>query len=101
MQKARKVKPGKYHPIYVTPYLVVESVSLLHEDHDRVTKLEWYAAAGIPRYWLLTGFERSLICNVLDGDQYVQESAGTNDQIVRTQAFGGVSIPLVKVWDGV
>jgi Uma2 family endonuclease len=99
LQKARKLKPGKYHPIYVVPYLVVESVSLLHEDHDRVTKLEWYAAAGIPHYWLLTGFERSLICHVLDGDQYVQESAGRDEEIVRTQAFGGVPIPLAKVWD--
>jgi len=101
LQKARKLKPGKYHPIYVVPYLVVESVSLFHEDHDRVTKLEWYAAAGIPHYWLLTGFERSLVCHVLDGDRYVQESAGTDEDIVRTQAFGGVSISLAKVWDDV
>jgi Uma2 family endonuclease len=101
LQKARKLKPGKYHPIYVTPYLVVESVSLLHEDHDRVTKLEWYAAAGIPFYWLLTGFDRSLICYELDGDRYVLESAGTDEEIVKTRAFGGVSIPLSKVWDDV
>lgn len=101
LQKARKLKPGKYHPIYVTPYLVVESVSLLHEDHDRVTKLEWYAAARILRYWLLTGFERSLVCNVLEGDRYVQEAVGSDERVVRTQAFGGLSIPLSRVWGGV
>ncbi len=101
LQRERKLKPGRYHPIYVTPYLVVESVSLLHEDHDRVTKFEWYSAARIPHYWLLTGFENSLACFVLDGDRYVQEAAGTDNQIVQTQAFGGVSIPLAKAWDEV
>ena len=101
LQRERKPGRGKYHPVYVTPYLVVESMSVGHEDHDRVTKREWYSEAGIPRYWVLTGFERSLVCYVLDGKYYIQESAGKDNETVLTQAFGGVSIPLIDVWDEV
>lgn len=98
LQTQRKPGRGKYHPLYEMPNLVVESVSPGHEDHDRVTKFDWYADAGIPRYWLLTGFERSLVCYVLNGDRYIEEAAGTNEQTVAVQAFGGVSISLGLVW---
>ena len=99
LQRERKRPKGRYHPIYVTPDLIVESVSVGTERHDRVTKRRWYAAAGIPYYWILTAHERSLVCLKLEGRRYVEESTTTDNGIARSSAFGGISIPLADVWD--
>ncbi len=99
LQRGRNLPPGRYHPIYVTPSLVVESLSLDNEQHDRITKRKWYADAGVSHYWLLTQYERSLVCLVLKGKKYITESAGVNDDTVISSVFGGVTIPLAQVWD--
>ncbi|MDB5298616.1 MAG: hypothetical protein JWO87_279 [Phycisphaerales bacterium] len=88
-----------YHPVYITPPLVVESLSVGHEYHDRVTKREWYAEANIPNYWLLDAKERSLLCLVLEGDHYVEEVSGRDNDTIHASVFGGVTIPLADVWD--
>lgn len=87
--------------IYKPPLFVVESVSQGHERHDRVTKRGWYAEAGIPHYWLLTEFERSLVCLVLREGEYVEEDSGENNDILASSIFGGVNIPLARVWEDV
>jgi Uma2 family endonuclease len=87
-----------YCPILVMPLLIVESVSVGHESHDRVTKREWYEQAGIPNYWILTAHERSLVCLSLKGSSYVEEAAGQNDAILHTSAFGGLTLPLAELW---
>jgi Uma2 family endonuclease len=91
----------RYHPVYITPPLVVESLSVGHEYHDRVTKREWYAEANIPNYWLLDARERSLVCLALEGDSYIEEGSGRDNDIVRASIFGGVTIPLADVWGDV
>lgn len=98
LQRERKRPRGRYHPVYVTPDLIVESVSVGTERHDRVTKRRWYAAGRIPHYWILTAHERSLVCLVLEGKRYMTEAAATDSETIRSSAFGGISIPLVKVW---
>lgn len=98
LEAKRNLAADDYRPVYVSPELVVESVSVGHEDHDRVTKREWYAAAGIPHYWLLTAHERSLVCLTFTGAEYVEEASGRDEQIVRTRAFGGLDIPLSELW---
>jgi Uma2 family endonuclease len=101
LQRRKKLPPGKYHPIYKPPMFVVESVSRGHERHDRVTKRQWYADAGIPHYWLLTEFERSLVCLVLQDGRYVEEASGENDDVIASSIFAGVNISLAQVWDDV
>ena len=97
--RERGLAPDDYRPVLVVPLLVVESVSPGHEAHDRVTKREWYAEAGVPHYWLLTSHERSLMCLALDADgRYVEESAGRDGDTVRSAALGGVTIPLAGLW---
>ena len=98
-EKRRGLSRSDYKPIFVPPLLVVESVSIKHEDHDRLTKREWYAQAGIPHYWLLTAHEQSLVLLKLEGGQYVEEAAGSGDQALSTSALGGVSISLAELWD--
>jgi Uma2 family endonuclease len=87
-----------YHPIYLTPPLIVESLRVGHEYHDRVTKREWYAEANISKYWLLDAKERSLVCLVLKGDGYIEEASGRDNDVIRASVFGGVAIPLAELW---
>jgi Uma2 family endonuclease len=98
MERARGVVRGAYRPLFVMPLLVVESVSHGSEDHDRITKVEWYAEAKIPFYWLLTGYERSLVCLRLVGTNYVEEVAGRNDERIQTALFPGLTMDLGALW---
>jgi Uma2 family endonuclease len=98
LQQERGHGTLKYHPVYVMPELIVESLSVGHEDHDRVTKREWYAEANIPNYWLLDAKERSLVCLVLGAGGYVGGASGRHNDVVRASVFGGVTIPLADVW---
>ncbi|MDB5296944.1 MAG: hypothetical protein JWO31_2927 [Phycisphaerales bacterium] len=85
--------------ILVPPTLVIESVSPGHEAHDRRTKRRWYAEFGVPNYWLLDVFDRSLECLVLDGPAYRQDAAGRDADVVRPAAFPELAIPLAEVWE--
>jgi Uma2 family endonuclease len=98
-EKELGILRADYCPILITPLLVVESVSLKHEDHDRLTKREWYAQAGIPHYWLLTAHEQSLVALKLQGDQYIEEATGAGSQTLSASLFGGITIPLAELWN--
>jgi Uma2 family endonuclease len=98
LEDQRGVTGEQYYPVWVTPLLVVESVSPENEDHDRITKVEWYAEAHIPFYWLLTSYERSLVCLRLVGTSYVEEAGGREDDTVRPTAFPGLAIELGQLW---
>ena len=101
-QRAAAVAAGRRDPrrtrILVPPTLVIESISPGHEVHDRVTKRAWYGEFGVPNYWLLDTFDRSLECLVLDGGQYRTDAAGRDADVVRPVAFAGLAIPLAEVW---
>jgi Uma2 family endonuclease len=98
IEAQRNLAHDEYRPVFVAPYLVVESISKGHEDHDRVTKREWYAEAEVPHYWLLNASEDALSCLVLEGDGYVEESSGRAEAVIHTRAFKGLEIPLVGLW---
>jgi Uma2 family endonuclease len=84
--------------ILVPPTLVVESVSLGHEQHDRLTKLRWYAEFGVPNYWILDAFNRTLECRVLEGDSYRLEASGNKSGSVSPSLFPGLAISLPEIW---
>jgi Uma2 family endonuclease len=50
--------------------LVVEVLSPSNSGHDLVTKRHYYAAAGIPRYWIVDPGARRMTVLELDGDTY-------------------------------
>jgi Uma2 family endonuclease len=88
----------KYGRILIPPTLVIESMSLGHEAHDRETKRRWYAEARIPNYWLLDTQQRSLECLVLDGAEYRVDQSGSNDAELRPSLFPGLVISLGRLW---
>lgn len=105
-EQERGLTEEDYCPLFVVPLLVVESVSVGHEDHDRLTKRVWYAEAGVPHYWLLDRAGSLLECLALPRRKarggaprdYRREALGRGDQTVRSRLFGGVEVPLKKLW---
>ena len=84
--------------IRVAPKLVIESVSLGHERHDRHTKRRIYAGFGIPNYWIVDALRRSLECLVLDGDDYRTDVTGKGDDELKPPAFPNLIVPLRDLW---
>ena len=77
---------------------MIESVSPGHEAHDRVTKRAWYAEFGVPNYWLLNAFDRSLQCLALDGKEYRIDQEGRDADELKPAIFPGLVIPLDALW---
>ena len=88
----------RYGRILVPPTLVIESLSRGHEDHDRVTKRRWYGEMGVPNYWLLNYFDRSLECLALAAGDYRVDASGRDAETIRPSLFPGLVIPLATLW---
>ena len=88
----------RFGRIIVPPTLIVESVSLGHEDHDRETKRSWYAEARVPNYWILNAFDRSLECLKLAGDTYEIDVSGRGADTLQPSLFPGLVVKLADLW---
>ena len=97
--KTKKPKGFKYGRICVPPTLVIENISRGHESADRVVKRKLYAEAGIPNYWILDAYEKSLECLALQGGQYALDQIGRGKGRVTPSCFPELVIELAKVWE--
>ena len=86
------------HALTIPPTLVIESVSVGHEAHDRRTKRRWYADFGIGHHWIVDGLRRTLDCLWLDGDDYRDDGSGREGEVVRPPSLAGLDLPLADVW---
>ncbi len=84
--------------LVVPPWLIIESISIGHEAHDRVVKRRWYAEFGIPHYWVFDSFVRRLECLVLDGAVYRTDAIASGAEENRPAAFPGLVIRLGRIW---
>jgi Uma2 family endonuclease len=91
----RRVKFGR---LLVRPTLVIESISIGHESHDRELKRTWYAEAGVPNYWLFDAFDRSVESLVLDGKEYRTDCLVRDEQEFRPSLFPGLIVQLKSIW---
>ena len=102
-QAAAVAREGRPDPdrsrVYVPPTLIIESVSPDHGLHDRQTKRNWYAAFGVPNFWLLDAFGASLQCLTLHGTGYREDVTASNQDEVRPSLFPGLVISLAEVWE--
>jgi hypothetical protein len=55
---------------------------------------------GVPHYWVLDAFAKTLRAMVLEDGKYRAEASGKGDEAVRVSLFGGLTIPLQRVWGG-
>jgi Uma2 family endonuclease len=95
-KRRRKLVYGR---LRIPPSLVIESISFGHEHRDEVLKRQWYAEAGIPNYWLLDAFKKSLVCMVLEERNYLIDVEGRRGTI-RPSTFPGLKIRLADLWVG-
>ncbi len=91
----RKLKYGR---LLVPPTLVIESISMGHEAHDEETKLQWYEQFGVPNYWLLNAYAKTLRCLVLDNGKYRVDQEGSDGAELRPSLFPGLVISLKDLW---
>jgi Uma2 family endonuclease len=84
--------------LLVRPTLVIESISIGHESHDRELKRTWYAEAGVQNYWLFDAFERSVEALVLEGKDYRTDCLARDEQEFRPSLFPGLVVSLKSIW---
>ncbi len=82
----------------VPPTIVIESVSRGHERHDYEVKRRRYAAFGVPNYWVVNHFDKSLLCLTLDQGQYREDARGQGEDELRPAALPGLVIRLKDVF---
>jgi Uma2 family endonuclease len=76
------------------PDLVVEILSPSTTAHDRATKLNLYAEAGIPEVWLMDLLARTVEVLKLQGNKYVVHSVFAGRQTLTSSLFPGWEITL-------
>jgi prevent-host-death family protein len=82
-----------------TPVLVVEILSQSTRTKDMVKKLNTYMLSGVQEYWLVDPIQKSIITYMykdldIDGFQSYKK-----DETVISQAFDGLTVPLLEVFD--
>lgn len=82
------------------PELVVEVVSPMSRAHDRLRKLDWYAALGVPEYWLVDPETRSIVCHRLSGSTYSIAEHAQGEVTFRPTSLKGFKLPLARLWVG-
>ena len=101
-QREAALAAGRTDPartrILIPPTLVIECVSPGHERHDQRTKRRWYAEFGVPNYWLLDPFRRTLACLALRDRAFHVDVAGREDEELRPSLFPGLVLRLGEIW---
>ena len=85
--------------LLVPPTLVIESISPGHEYEDMELKWRMYAEFGVPNYWVINAFTRSLICHRLLDAQYVIDCQGRESDEIKPNAFPNLVILLGTLWE--
>jgi Uma2 family endonuclease len=80
------------------PTLVVEVVSPEDRNRDTVTKRSEYAQAGIAHYWILDPGTRKALTLELRRDRYEVTGEFSGEQILITNLFPGLEIPLFRLF---
>jgi Uma2 family endonuclease len=86
---------GKFevgHP----PEIVIEILSTPRGNVERTEKLDDYARAGIPEYWVMSPFDRAVEQYLLENGDY--RLAATAKETLRAIAVPGLEIDLREVW---
>ena len=80
------------------PDLVVE---VLSQDRakDLVRNRQWYAAAGIPEYWILDPVNDTLTVLELSAGQYIERATLGRNDVLTTPTLPGLSVPLAELFD--
>jgi Uma2 family endonuclease len=93
-----KRRPKRHFAVGSPPELVVEILSTRRGNVERTEKLDDYALAGIPGYWIVNPFDREVEIYKLSGGEYApHQSASTG--VISLEDFPGVAIDLSRLWE--
>jgi Uma2 family endonuclease len=81
------------------PDLAVEVVSPSSRSYDRALKLSYYAAIGVPEYWLVDPEERTVERLLLEDGAYRLADSLAGDAVFRPATFDGLEIALSEFWE--
>lgn len=70
------------------PDLVIEILSPSTRAIDLVRKMALYARSGVPEYWIADPERRSLVVNVLTGEEYVAVAPDVDESIASPTLAG-------------
>ena len=87
-------------PNYVdgVPDLVVEVLST-NRRHDLTLKRGWYAAAGIPEYWIIDPINDTMTVLELSGAEYVERAVLGRSDTLATPIIPGFELQLERLFD--
>ena len=80
------------------PDLVVEILSPSTAAHDRATKLNLYAQAGVPAVWLMDPLAKTVEVLKLQGNKYLVDSVFAGRQTFTSALFPGWEIALDELF---
>ena len=80
------------------PDLVVEVLST-DRRRDLALKRGWYAAAGIPEYWIIDPYNDILTVLEISGTEYVERAALGPDGTLTTPMLPGFELPLERLFN--
>ncbi len=83
--------------VEVLSFLVVEVLSS-KPQLDRYIKLNKYAEAGIPHYWIVDPVNRSVSVYQLDGERYRLAHEASKDETFSPKLFPDLHIQLNELW---
>ena len=79
------------------PDLVVEALST-DRRRDLALKRGWYAAAGIPEYWILDPVNDTLTILELSGNEYTERAVLGSNDVLTTPVLPGFELPLERLF---
>jgi Uma2 family endonuclease len=80
------------------PDLVVEVVSRWSRLLDRVLKSRWYAAIGVPEYWIVDPDARTLESFVLQDGRWVLATTAAGSETFSPPSFPGLAVSGDELW---
>ena len=82
------------------PDIVVEVLGSLSQDRakDLTRNRQWYAAAGIPEYWILDPAHDTLTILQLTAGRYTEKAVLTAADTLTTPTLPGFALPLTRLF---
>lgn len=80
------------------PYLVVEILSKWTRSKDRVRKRNIYERMGVPHYWIVGPYDKTIEAYALQNGLYVLRGSGLDMGEFTHPDFPGFSVDLIALW---
>jgi len=81
------------------PTLIIEILSPSTSIHDRMHKMNLYAASGVKEVWLVTPYPALVEVYLLEGKSYLLIQVFSKDDVLKSPTFKDLKLDLSPVFD--